>query len=688
MKARPIEQRLISVEPDPRVAPVLIADDCADDRELLRVALEGMGCTVIEAASGQQALAQARMTRPAMILSDIQMPGIDGFELCRQLQQDPDLRHVPFAFITAYDGSQYHKLAQDVGAVRVLSKPVEAWELRALVEESLSVGFVPDATQKLRRLDNETFHRRHASAVSSQLEQKVAELERLARLYKVLSRTNQAIVHITNREQLFPDICRIAVEHGGLRLAAIVLIDPGNRNAKLAAWYGDGEDSTNELGAALDQIGAAARGLTSVALSSGTSVIRNDLLDDPASTPWHEAARRSHIGAMAVYPLREGNAVVGALELYAHEPGFFTAEILPTLEEMAADTSFALGNYRREAEHNRAMQTASDALAYNRLLIASCPIGIVTYKATGAAVSANDAAARLVGATVAQLEAQNFRQTETWKTSGLLGAAEQVLATNCAIDKDFHFASTFGREGWFTGRLVPFEYQSERHLLALFWDITDRVRATQALREQAEQLQHHAKKLEASLMQTVEVATTLSEMRDPYTAGHERRVAEIAVAIGIELGFDTQRQQGLRIAGYLHDVGKIMIPSEILSKPGKLNTAEFALVKGHPQASFDILKNVECPWPVAQVALQHHERVDGSGYPQGLKGESILLEARIMAVADVIEAMASHRPYRPGLGVDKALTEIERGRGSVYDPVVVDACLKLFREQNYQLPQP
>jgi PAS domain S-box-containing protein len=200
-------------------------------------------------------------------------------------------------------------------------------------------------------------------------------------------------------------------------------------------------------------------------------------------------------------------------------------------------------------------------------------------------------------------------------------------------------------------------------------------------------IQHHVAQLEAAFMHTVEVATTLSEMRDPYTAGHERRVAEIAVAISAELGFDARRQQGLRIAGYLHDVGKITVPLEILAKPGRLNAAEFALVKGHPQASYAILKNVEFPWPVAQVALQHHERMNGSGYPQGLKGEAILFEARVMAVADVIEAMASHRPYRPGLGVDQALAEIERGRGSAYDPIVVDACLKLFREKGYQLPR-
>jgi putative nucleotidyltransferase with HDIG domain len=158
------------------------------------------------------------------------------------------------------------------------------------------------------------------------------------------------------------------------------------------------------------------------------------------------------------------------------------------------------------------------------------------------------------------------------------------------------------------------------------------------------------------------------------------------MAIGAEMGFDAQRLEGLRVGGYLHDVGKITIPAEILAKPGKLSAIEYELIKGHAQAGYDILKDVEFPWPVAQMAYQHHERLDGSGYPRGLKGEAILLEARIMAVADTVEAMSSHRPYRAALGKEKALEEIARGRGSAYDPVVADACLRLFREKDYALP--
>lgn len=205
-------------------------------------------------------------------------------------------------------------------------------------------------------------------------------------------------------------------------------------------------------------------------------------------------------------------------------------------------------------------------------------------------------------------------------------------------------------------------------------------------KEQEERIKQYAAQLEGSFMRAVGLATTMSEMRDPYTVGHERRVAEIAVAIGKDMGLDAFRIETLNVGGHLHDLGKISIPAEILGKPGKLNAIEYELIKSHAKAGFEILKDVGFPWPVDQIALQHHERFDGSGYPNGLKGEDVLLEVRIMAVADVVEAMSSHRPYRPGLGIEKALAEIERGRGTAYDPVVVDYCLKLFRETGYKLP--
>ena len=191
--------------------------------------------------------------------------------------------------------------------------------------------------------------------------------------------------------------------------------------------------------------------------------------------------------------------------------------------------------------------------------------------------------------------------------------------------------------------------------------------------------------LQDSLEDTVRAIAAIVEMRDPYTAGHQNRVADLAAAIARQMGLPDELVHAIHLAGAVHDLGKIQIPSEILSKPGKISNIEFSLIKTHAQAGYDILNGIRFPWPIAQMVWQHHERHDGSGYPQGLKGEDILLEARILAVADVVEAMYSHRPYRPGLGIEAALDEITRARGTRYDPQVVDACVALFREQGYSL---
>jgi PAS domain S-box-containing protein len=216
-------------------------------------------------------------------------------------------------------------------------------------------------------------------------------------------------------------------------------------------------------------------------------------------------------------------------------------------------------------------------------------------------------------------------------------------------------------------------------IIAIAQDITEKARAESEIRRIVEQLKR-------AVQSTIEVVSTIGELRDPYTHGHERRVGEIATSMATEMGLSADFVEGIRVAGYLHDVGKIGVPAEILSKPARLTKPEFDLVKAHAQQSYEILKGVEFPWPVAEAAWQHHERLDGSGYPRGLKGDEIILEARILAVADTVEAMSSHRPYRPGLGIDAALAEIEKCRGTLYDADAVDACVRLFREKGYRPP--
>lgn len=204
-------------------------------------------------------------------------------------------------------------------------------------------------------------------------------------------------------------------------------------------------------------------------------------------------------------------------------------------------------------------------------------------------------------------------------------------------------------------------------------------------KQNEEELKQSVNKLRKTMGGIIQAMALAVECRDPYTAGHQRRVADLARSIAQERGLSKDQIEAVRMAGIVHDLGKISIPAEILSKPTKLSPLEFGLIKVHPQTSYDILKDIEFPWPIAGIVLQHHERIDGSGYPAGLKDQEILPEAKVLMVADVVEAIASHRPYRPAYGLEVALEEISRNRGILYDPEVVDACLKLFKEKGFTL---
>jgi putative nucleotidyltransferase with HDIG domain len=214
--------------------------------------------------------------------------------------------------------------------------------------------------------------------------------------------------------------------------------------------------------------------------------------------------------------------------------------------------------------------------------------------------------------------------------------------------------------------------------MGIIEDISERMQAE-------EKLQQTLKSLRKAVGTTIQVLVSAVESRDSYTAGHQSRSANLACAIATEMGLAQEKIEGIRMAGIIHDIGKLSIPAEILSKPSKLTEIEFSLIKEHSRSGYEMLKDVESPWPLAEIVFQHHERMNGSGYPRNLKGNEILMESQILAVADVVEAMASHRPYRPTLGIKAALEEITKNKGILYAAAVADACLRLFREKGYQL---
>ena len=211
--------------------------------------------------------------------------------------------------------------------------------------------------------------------------------------------------------------------------------------------------------------------------------------------------------------------------------------------------------------------------------------------------------------------------------------------------------------------------------------MTNKLESSEAMADKT--LAEYVKRLDLAIEGCLKTMSRIKGIRAPFAAGHELQVAELAAAIGKEMGLPNEVIQGIRAAGCIHDIGCITVPSEILSKPERLTQYEMLLVRNHVQAGFDMVKDIEFTWAVAKTILQHHERLDGSGYPNSTKGEEIILEARIIAVADVMDAISSHRPYRPALGIQSALDEIAQGSGSVYDPDVVKACLKVFNEKSY-----
>jgi response regulator RpfG family c-di-GMP phosphodiesterase len=230
-------------------------------------------------------------------------------------------------------------------------------------------------------------------------------------------------------------------------------------------------------------------------------------------------------------------------------------------------------------------------------------------------------------------------------------------------------------------RVMETEWEGKKAYLASLRDITNRKRMQQ-------RLQRSLDNLKEVMDGTIRAMALAVEMRDPYTSGHQHRVAQLAQAIAEEISLPADTIEGVYMAASIHDIGKISLPAEILSKPLKLTEIERKMIQAHSKVGYDILNGVDFSWPIAQIVLQHHERMDGSGYPHGLGGKEVLIEARIVGVADVVETMASHRPYRPAMGLDKALEEVFKNKGSLYDEKVVNACLILFNEKGFEFPEP
>jgi PAS domain S-box-containing protein/putative nucleotidyltransferase with HDIG domain len=344
--------------------------------------------------------------------------------------------------------------------------------------------------------------------------------------------------------------------------------------------------------------------------------------------------------------------------------------LIPQEQNLIKTVAEILGSYFAHKRLEKALRQSEEK--YKKLFNAS-PDGLALVDATSKFLTVNQTMAERFGMTPQEIEGQTHHDLMPLDL-----AAQRTEKLQQALEKGEPVLFEDKREGYyFQNYYVPINTSDNTKTCQIISrDITLRKKAQKDLKKTLN-------KRNQTIRGTFLALSLALEQRDAYTAGHQEQVSILACVIAREMGLDDDRIQGLHFAGMVHDIGKIAVPAEILAKPTKLSTIELGLIRQHAQTGYDILKDIDFPWPIADIVYQHHERINGSGYPQGLTEDKILLESKILAVADVVEAMTSHRPYRPGLGIDVALQEIEMHKGVLYDPQVVDVCLKLFREKGY-----
>jgi PAS domain S-box-containing protein len=512
-------------------------------------------------------------------------------------------------------------------------------------------------------------------------EQKAAaeRIQALNVLYAMLSGVNHAIVQSGSRADVGRRICDLVIKSGMWRGIWIGFVDGATKRVVPESWSESMAPYIERMVVSVDPALPEGQGPTGTAARTGVPYFCNDVFADPATLPWRKFAESFGINTVAAVPLRLGKTFVGVVNLYSVQKEIYTPQVQALLIELGADVSFALTNFENEQLRLAAENTLAESEAKFRGVVEQSISGIYiiqdrqfAYVNPYFAEIFGYEAGELVGLPFEELVAESERERVSESIrERLSGKVKSLQYTFTGRRKDGSLID-IGVHGTVAA------YGGRPAIVGLLQDITER-------RQAEERARQYTTQLEKAMFGTIDAVTAMLDLRDPYTSGHQHRVGELAGAIGTELGLSEHEVKGLRVIGRIHDVGKISVPAEILSKPGKLNPIEFEMIKSHSQQGYDILKSVEFPWPVAETVLQHHERLDGSGYPRGLKGDDISLSARILAVADTVEAMATHRPYRPALGIEAALGEVERQSSTRYDAKVVAACLRLFRDKGYVL---
>jgi len=694
---------------------ILIVEDSPVQAELLRRDLDKAGYRVIVAGDGAEGLAMAKANHPAAVVSDINMPVMDGYAMCQAIRREDSLKTTPVILLTMLSDAEDVIRGLEVGADAYVTKPYNILSLVARLASLLA--FPPPAPPGVERrkvemrlhgvthlvdahgprmlnllistYENAVLQNRELAVTQQALEDLNGQLEQ-----KVEEKTAVIAASATRYRRLFE-----AARDGILLLDAQSgqIVDVNPFMIELLGYTRE-----QYLGKKLWEIGP--------------------FKDTAAAKAAFEELQKKKYVHYEGLPLSTADGRDIDVEFVSHVYRVNGGEVIQCNIRDITERKRAEQELRRLNWALRALSLSNSALVHTgteqELFQACCDAIAVTevYPLAWIGRTIDDPAhsievAAAAGKAVKYMQDFEVSWGDTPKGSGPTGTAIRTSATQVANN----LAESAAYLPWIEGArahglassiALPIRangsvmgvltiYSSEvnafnRPEVDLFeelvadigYGITSRRTLTQRDHLQQEQLLD-VKRLKDALIGTIGAVALTVEKRDPYTAGHQLRVMALCAAIGQELNFSEDRLEGLRLGATIHDIGKIYVPAEILNRPGKLTAPELEIIKSHPQVGYDIVKDVKFPWPVKEMILQHHERLDGSGYPQGLKGDEIILEARILAVADVVEAMSSHRPYRAGLGLDAALAQVRQEAGTRLDAQVVDACERVFREEGF-----
>ncbi|TFB08037.1 PAS domain S-box protein [Candidatus Atribacteria bacterium MT.SAG.1] len=506
--------------------------------------------------------------------------------------------------------------------------------------------------------------------IRKQAEEKIKHLNLVLR---AIRNVNQLIVREKDREKLIKGACENFTKTRGYYNTWIALLDEKGK-LKTCAEAGIGKEF-------LPIVKILKKGELIVCGQKALKQQEVVTIKDPASTCLECPLIKQHSGRRAMTIRLECSGKVYGL-MSVSIPAHITVdqEEQSLFKEVANDIAFGLHNIELDEERKQAEENLKNAKNELQIILDSVP-AIIFYKDTeGRIVRANKTLANslkipvkdIIGKTTEELfpkeQAKKMRKDDR----------EVIISGKPKRDIIQPYDTPEGIR-WLITDKMPYKDKEGKvtGVISLSKDITVQRKAEQKLKITYQRLK---KTMDAA----IDTMSKIIEAKDPYTSNHQHRVCQLAVSLARELGIAEDKVEGIRIASLIHDIGKIGLPTEILSKPGKLSDIEFSLIKDHSQIGYDILKSIDFSYPIAKIVLQHHERLNGSGYPNNLKGDKIFPEAKIIGIADVVEAMSSFRPYRPALGIDAALEEISQNKGILYDPEVVDACLKLIKEKGFK----